>query len=995
MNKIISLILFFLIILCSISHAQSNAFISIAQVVEIFEDVDFESVPFTINNAEGITSVALSVSSSNTVLVKNNNLLLNIQDMILRIKPEKNQYGKANINLIATNSEKITSTSTLNLIVKPVNDPPSLNPGESLQLTCTAGPQVITSWAESITPGPYEPDQLLSIKLIPENPLLFDVNPFINENGDLIFKPRPDNYGVTDILIILKDNGGTENNGIDSTEYKFTIETIKKTILPEFYITHNPVVPEDCGEKTIPGFIDISNTTVELDSEMSFQVHADNKELFEVPPFILNNGSLFFKPAKNAYGETTATVYIKTDTINSLFVSDPKSFSITILPVNDRPTFYAGGNYFADEDSGEQKFIWSSNITPGALNESDQILTFHIESIDRQDLFEIPPDISSDGVLTYKPAKDMFGKANITVYLKDNGGTENNGIDTSEKHSFSIDIFPVNDCPSFSMKQELIVSNNTGEIKKENWITNILLGPPNESDQTGYFETYVSDPTIFKQKPLITNDGTLIFEPFPYTSGIVTVSVVLIEDNKEQNDLCSSILQFFTINVEPLKYSMTLLVEGNGFIQLNDNLIDNFPWQEQLIADKNILCEAIPSEGWLFSHWSEALTETNAAANIVMDENKTLIAHFKSKPIVLSLKGKGWISLNENIFKLPCNHEVDQNEVINLKALNNFSHWTGDITSTSASISLTMNSDKELYAHYIHKESWQTELRISKKETDKPLDPSAQINDKIVIGMGEFYEESLDVKPSFYYCDMFIFSSENNEYLSKEIYEKGKDIYLWNIAIQPGGNFFEDSTTTFSWKPYELPVDGQFQLIEGFDGKGNVIINDMTVMSEHEVTGVTTKFYTIRWIRNSYTFDLQAGWNLISLPLIPENNELASLFPDSEIAYSYIDGSYEIANALEPGFGYWINIPQAETYKIYGKPFIDYSLTLSVGWHMLGALSEPANIKTEPARAYSVIFAFVDGLYQEVDEIKPGLGYWINITETCEFILNKSINNNK
>ena len=998
MNKIINLILFFLIVVCSICHAQLKPDISIARITEIYEDMEFESIPFTINNALPITSVALSVSSSNTALVKNENLSFYISKKILIIKPEKDQYGIANITLTAINNEILTSTatstSTLTLIVNPVNDPPSFNPGESIQITCTAGQQIITSWAKDITAGPYESDQSLSFDLFIEKPELFDAMPHINNKGDLIFTPASNIYGTTYVHVTLQDSGGTENKGIDKFEYQFTIETLREPVIPEFFISYNPVVYEDCQEKAFPGIIDITNTTDEFNKEMSFQVNVNNNELFEIKPSISNTGTLSFKPAKNAFGKAEAVVYLINEAIENKYISEAQSFSITILPVNDQPTFNAGGNYFVEEDAKEQNIKWASNINPGASNESEQELTFYIENIDRPELFEIQPELSSDGYLKYKPAKDMFGKANITLYLKDDGSTENNGIDTSEKHSFTIEIFSINDCPSFSIIPEIIVSNKSGESKIENWVTNIQLGPLNESNQTGSFKTYISNSSIFKQEPLITNDGTLIFEPDPYTSGTADVTVSLIDNGGSENNSCNTHLEVFTINVEALKYTMTLFVEGNGNINLNNNIIENFPWQGQLNADNNILLEAIPSDGWLFSNWSISLTETNAVSNIVMDNNKTIIAHFKSKPFILNLKGNGWVTLNDNLFKLPCTHEMLQNEIVNLKALNNFSHWSGDINTTSESISLTMNSDKEVYAHFVHPETWQTTLNINKNEIEKPFDPSAQVNDKIIIGVDETRQTSLDVKTSFYYCDIYIFSSEDNEYFSKEIYQRGKDVYQWNIAIQPNGNtgnLFEESTVILSWKPYEFHIDGQFQLIEGFDSSGEILINDMTAVSEYLITGTSTRFYTIKWVRNSYTFELQAGWNLISLPLIPENNDLSSIFPDSEIAYSYIDGSYEIAYDLEPGIGYWINIPNAETYKIYGKPFTNYSYTLPTGWHMLGALNEPASLKTIPDAVLSVIFAFVDGSYQEVNEIKPGLGYWVNVTEPCELILNKSL----
>jgi hypothetical protein len=128
---------------------------------------------------------------------------------------------------------------------------------------------------------------------------------------------------------------------------------------------------------------------------------------------------------------------------------------------------------------------------------------------------------------------------------------------------------------------------------------------------------------------------------------------------------------------------------------------------------------------------------------------------------------------------------------------------------------------------------------------------------------------------------------------------------------------------------------------------------------------------------------------LISLPLIPDNPNLSVLFPDIDVAYAYIDGSYELVRDLEAGCGYWIEVPENQTYTIYGKPFSESKIFLASGWHMSGAISTGAIPETLPKNAISVIYNFKDGAYQEVNEIKSTFGFWIYITEPFEFILDK------
>ncbi|CAN2050462.1 exported hypothetical protein [Candidatus Magnetomoraceae bacterium gMMP-13] len=132
---------------------------------------------------------------------------------------------------------------------------------------------------------------------------------------------------------------------------------------------------------------------------------------------------------------------------------------------------------------------------------------------------------------------------------------------------------------------------------------------------------------------------------------------------------------------------------------------------------------------------------------------------------------------------------------------------------------------------------------------------------------------------------------------------------------------------------------------------------------------------------------LKAGWNLISLPVTPEDSAWSALFPDAEVAYEFQDGRYVYANSLEPEKGYWIKVPSDKTYTITGQNFNNYTLPLSPGWHLLGAVNAEASPSTTPDEAIEVIYKYIDGAYNETKNLSPGYGYWVKIKEQCEFSL--------
>src|SRR4030095_2491047 len=108
-----------------------------------------------------------------------------------------------------------------------------------------------------------------------------------------------------------------------------------------------------------------------------------------------------------------------------------QTFTITVNPVNDVPSFTKGSDQTVALNAGPQTVAnWATNISAGPSNESGQTLTFQVVGNSNSALFSAGPSISSNGTLTYTPATNVSGFAAITVNLKDNGGTTNGGVDT-------------------------------------------------------------------------------------------------------------------------------------------------------------------------------------------------------------------------------------------------------------------------------------------------------------------------------------------------------------------------------------------------------------------------------------------------------------------------------------------------------------------------------------------------------------------------------------
>ena len=122
--------------------------------------------------------------------------------------------------------------------------------------------------------------------------------------------------------------------------------------------------------------------------------------------------------------------------------SDPATVSVTVAPVNDKPSFTHAGSQAIALGAGPQTVVgWVTVFDAGPSDEDlVQSVAGYLVSNSNNGLFSAQPAIAPNGTLTYSPAPGVSGVAQVTVQVRDNGGTaEGHGaIDTSEPQVFTI-----------------------------------------------------------------------------------------------------------------------------------------------------------------------------------------------------------------------------------------------------------------------------------------------------------------------------------------------------------------------------------------------------------------------------------------------------------------------------------------------------------------------------------------------------------------------------
>ena len=117
-----------------------------------------------------------------------------------------------------------------------------------------------------------------------------------------------------------------------------------------------------------------------------------------------------------------------------------------------------------DEDSGAYSLAgFATAASAGPSNESSQAISYVVTGASTN-LFSELPQISPEGVLTFTPKANANGSNELTVAVKDNGGTTNilgtvTGVDSATIGSFTVTVSAVDDGPSATAQSLGIVED--------------------------------------------------------------------------------------------------------------------------------------------------------------------------------------------------------------------------------------------------------------------------------------------------------------------------------------------------------------------------------------------------------------------------------------------------------------------------------------------------------------------------------------------------------
>src|SRR5262249_40546051 len=210
---------------------------------------------------------------------------------------------------------------------------------------------------------PNEAGQHLTVIATSSNPSLIP-NPTVtyaspSATGSLNFTPVANEFGSSTITVVVFDNGGIANGGINAVTNTFTVTVNAVNQPPTMNAISNVVTNEDSGLQTV----NLTGITAGPPSEsgQTVTITATSSDPSIIPNPTINytspatTGTLSFTPVANAFGTSIVSVVIHDNggTGNGGTDSVTNTFTVIINPVNDPPTLDPIGNIVIDENWGQ------------------------------------------------------------------------------------------------------------------------------------------------------------------------------------------------------------------------------------------------------------------------------------------------------------------------------------------------------------------------------------------------------------------------------------------------------------------------------------------------------------------------------------------------------------------------------------------------------------------------------------------------------------------
>jgi hypothetical protein len=403
----------------------------------------------------------------------------------LAFAPVTNTYGSATIQLVASEvtvvsnadttltTNALATTNSFTLTVLPVSQPPSFGMTNLLTVAEESGLQTNVNFVTAINvgagnmPGLTWTFRALTTTNYASTNAHFTVSPSLATNGTLVFGLAAHSYGTNVVTVIMTDSGVITNGGVNSCTNSFTLAVGQIAHAPVITWATNRTVLEN---RSLTGTINVwdldqagSNLVLSAVS-MATNIAAVSVATTNVASATNALFGLAFAPVTNTYGPATiqlvaseVTVVSNADTtLTTNVLASTNSFTLTVLPVSQPPSFSLATNTLSVVENPGQGVFGSSNfltgISAGAGNPPGLTWTFAVFCATNQTTnatFTQFPTVTTNGTLSFLTKDYSFGTNLVTVVMTDSGRATNGGV-IAFTNSFQLDVVQGQYPPAFT-----------------------------------------------------------------------------------------------------------------------------------------------------------------------------------------------------------------------------------------------------------------------------------------------------------------------------------------------------------------------------------------------------------------------------------------------------------------------------------------------------------------------------------------------------------------
>ncbi len=666
-------------------------------------------------------TLTVTATSNNTAVIPNPAVTYTSPNPTgaLTFTPVTNTSGVATITVTVqdsggtANGGHDTTTTQFTVTVTAVNQAPTIaaisNPAAILE---NAAQQTVN--LSGIGSGPGDGSQALTVTATSNNTALIP-NPTVNytspsSTGALTYTPVPYAFGTAVVTVTVQDSGGTANGGHDTTTTQFTVTVTQVNQVPTIAaITDPAAILENAAPQTV-GLSGISAGQGDTNQSVTVTATSSNPSLIPNPTVTYSSpnaiGSLSYQPVTNAFGSAVITVKVQDNggVANNGVDTVTTTFNVNVTRVNQAPVIVAIAPQTVLENGGQQT-VGLTGISAGG-GDSDQAITITATS-DNPTLVPDPTisytSPNGTATLNYTPIANTYGTANITVEVKDDGGTANGGVDTTTA-TFSITVTRVNQPPTISQVGAVVIVENAG-MQTVNF-AGVSAGA-GDGDQaltvtaTSSNTALIPNPTVTYSSP--NTAGTLSFTPAANSFGSSTITVTAHDNGGTANGGTDTTHMQFVVTVSQTVHITVQTSQAGLSYTANQTTYTSTQTLTLPVGSMLDLSTTSPQAGtagtqYVWSGWSDNGAISHQVT--VPAADTTYTASFTTQYLLTTAAlpaGQGTVT--------PVTGYFDANSSVPVVATPNpgyvFVDWTGPVDqASSSSTTVTMSAPQTIAANF-------------------------------------------------------------------------------------------------------------------------------------------------------------------------------------------------------------------------------------------------------------------------------------------------------